>query len=57
MNDQFKYYLQRAVENLLISSGIDYKNNPVIAKQYIKNNIYTFVNNNLNEAIDNLLPK
>ncbi len=56
-NDTFEYHLEKAIEAMLNSSNIDYKNNPKEAKLHIKNNIYTMVNFYLIKATDNLFSK
>jgi hypothetical protein len=57
MNDTFEYHLEKAVKCLLESGNIDPIKDPEIAKLYIKERIYTMVNYNLNQVIDNLLTK
>jgi hypothetical protein len=57
MNDIFEYHLEKAVKCLLKSGNIDPIKEPEIAKLYIKERIFTMVNNNINQVIDNLLSK
>lgn len=57
MNDTFEYHLERAIESMLRSSNIDIKSYPTMATDFVKEKIYTMVNNNINQAINNLLTK
>jgi hypothetical protein len=57
MNDTFEYHLERAIESLLKQNNIDIKLYPTMATDFVKERIYTMVNNNINQAIDNLLTK
>lgn len=56
-NDTFEYHLEKAVECLLKSNNIDIKSYPTMATNFVKERIYTMVNNNINQVIDNLLTK
>jgi hypothetical protein len=57
MNDTFEYHLERAIESLLKQNNIDIKSYPTMATDFVKERIYTMVNNNINQAIENLLTK
>lgn len=57
MNDTFEYHLERAIESLLKQNNIDIKSYPYMANSFVKERIYTMVNNNINQAIENLLTK
>jgi hypothetical protein len=56
-NNTFEFHLEKALEAMLKSSNIDYKNNPEEAKLHIKNNLYSMVSFYLLKSIDNLLSK
>lgn len=56
-NDTFEYHLEKAIECLLKSNNIDIKSYPTMAEAFVKERIYTMVNNNIGEAINNLLAK
>ncbi len=57
MNDTFEYHLERAIKCLLESGNIDPIKYPETAKLYIKERIYTTINYNLNQVIENLFTK
>jgi hypothetical protein len=56
-NDTFEYHLERAIESLLKQNNIDIKSYPTLAENFVKERIYTIINNNINQAINNLLTK
>jgi hypothetical protein len=57
MNDTFEYHLEKSIEALLKQNNIDIKSYPTMATNFVKERIYTMINNNINQAIDNLLTK
>jgi hypothetical protein len=57
MNDTFEHHLEKAIEALLKQNNIDIKSYPTMATNFVKERIYTMINNNINQAIDNLLTK
>jgi hypothetical protein len=57
MKDTFEYHLEKAVECLLESNNIDIKSYPTLATDFVKERIYTMVNSNINQVMNNLLSK
>lgn len=57
MNNTFEHYLEKAIQSLLEENNIDIKLSPTMATNFVTERIYTMVNNNINQILDNLLIK